>query len=56
MPVHLWHGELDRNVAPEMGRYQAQAIPGCRATFYEDEGHISVAVNRIEEILSALVP
>lgn len=54
-PVHLWQGEQDRNVPPSMGRYQAGAIPDCRATFYPAEGHISLAVNRIEEILSALV-
>jgi pimeloyl-ACP methyl ester carboxylesterase len=56
MPVHLWQGELDRNVSPEMGRYQAQAIPDCKATFYDDEGHMSLGVNRVGEILAALVP
>ncbi len=56
MPVHLWQGELDENVPPSMGRYQAQAIPNCRANFYPDEGHISLAVNHIEEILATLVP
>ena len=48
--VHLWHGEKDRIVPPEMARYMAQAIPNCRATFYPDEGHFSIILNRIEEI------
>ena len=48
--VHLWHGEKDRIVPPEMGRYMAQAISHCRATFYADEGHFSIILNRIEEI------
>lgn len=48
--VHLWHGEKDRLVPPEMGRYMAQAIPNCRATFYADEGHFSIILNRIQEI------
>jgi pimeloyl-ACP methyl ester carboxylesterase len=48
--VHLWHGGKDRIVPPEMGRYMAQAIPHCRATFYADEGHFSIILNRIEEI------
>jgi len=48
--VHLWHGEKDWIVPPEMGRYMAQSIPNCRATFYPDEGHFSIILNRIEEI------
>ena len=55
MEVRLWQGELDRNVPPSMGRYQAHAIPNCRSTFYPDEGHISLPVNHLEEILGALV-
>jgi hypothetical protein len=37
-----------------MGRYQARAIPKCRATFYPDEGHLLV-VDHADEILTALV-
>jgi pimeloyl-ACP methyl ester carboxylesterase len=48
--VHLWHGEKDRIVPSEMGRYIARSIPNCRATFYPDEGHFSIILNRIEEI------
>jgi pimeloyl-ACP methyl ester carboxylesterase len=55
MKVHLWHGELDTNVPPAMGRYQASAIPDCEATFYADEGHMSLVMNRMEEIFGALV-
>ena len=55
MPVFLWHGEADRNTPIAMGRYMAQAIPDCRATFYPDEGHFSLGANHLDEILSALV-
>lgn len=48
--VHLWHGEKDRIVPPQMGRYMASTIPDCRAVFYPDEGHFSIILNRIEEI------
>ena len=48
--VHLWHGEKDRIVPAKMGRYMAQTIPICHATFYPDEGHFSIILNRIEEI------
>ncbi|OGO50594.1 MAG: hypothetical protein A2148_04950 [Chloroflexi bacterium RBG_16_68_14] len=54
MEVHLWQGEQDKNVPPSMGRYQAGAIPNCRATFYPDEGHISLVVDHMEEILGSL--
>lgn len=50
IPMHLWHGEQDRIVPPEMGRYVAQAVPDCRSTFYADEGHFSIILNRIKEI------
>jgi pimeloyl-ACP methyl ester carboxylesterase len=52
--VHLWHGELDINNPPGMGRYLASAIPDCSARFYADEGHISLFVNHMEEILRTL--
>jgi len=54
MEVHLWQGELDKNVPPSMGQYQARTIPNCRAHFFPDEAHISLVVNHIEEILGAL--
>ncbi len=55
MEVHLWQGELDKNVPPSMGRYQAHTIPNCRATFYPGEGHISLVVNHVEEIHGTLM-
>ena len=54
MPVHLWQGEVDVNVPPTMGRYQAEAIPNCRASFYPNEGHL-LLVDRMEEILGSLI-
>ena len=53
--VHLWHGEDDTVVPPAMGRYLAEAIPNCRATFYPGEGHLLI-VGRMEEILAVLFP
>jgi pimeloyl-ACP methyl ester carboxylesterase len=48
--VHLWHGEKDWIVPPQMARYTARSISNCRATFYPDEGHFSIILNRIKEI------
>jgi pimeloyl-ACP methyl ester carboxylesterase len=53
-PVLLWHGEMDVTVPVEMGRYLARTIPGCRACFHPEEGHISLAVSRMGEILRAM--
>jgi pimeloyl-ACP methyl ester carboxylesterase/uncharacterized protein (DUF952 family) len=54
MPVRLYQGEIDNVVPVAMGRYQAEAIPECQATFYPNEGHLLV-VDRIEEIIRALL-
>jgi len=53
VPVHLWQGTEDRLVPEAMGRYLAAAIPGCRATFVEGQGHL-LFLDRIEEIIQAL--
>ena len=53
--VHLWHGELDLSVPISVGRYVADAIPNCHATFLKDEAHISLPHNHIREILSILI-
>jgi pimeloyl-ACP methyl ester carboxylesterase len=54
--VLLWHGELDAVVPVSMGRYLARTIPKCRACFLPGEGHYSLPVNHMEEILAALAP
>jgi len=53
-PVHLWHGEDDRIVPPAMGRWVAERIPGARATFKVGEGHFSIVIHHLAEILEAL--
>ena len=54
-PVHLWHGgQGDGNVLASVGRYVADSLPNCKATFLEDEGHFSMIYNHMEDILSLL--
>jgi pimeloyl-ACP methyl ester carboxylesterase len=55
MPVHLWHGEADRNAPVAMGRFVAKSIPGCVTHFYPDEGHLSLFKHHFEEVLRVLV-
>jgi len=52
--VYLWHGGLDVNVPISMGRYMADMIPNCKAMFYQDDGHLSVAINHLDEIMAAV--
>jgi pimeloyl-ACP methyl ester carboxylesterase len=54
VPVLLWHGERDGNVPVAHGRHLAKSIPGCRATFYPNEAHLSLLLNHHNEILGSL--
>ncbi len=53
-PVRLLHGEEDQNVPVAIARHVAATIPGCRATFYPGEGHISTVVNHFDEVMLSL--
>jgi pimeloyl-ACP methyl ester carboxylesterase len=50
IPVHLWHGDADRNVPVAHGRFQAERIPGAHLHECPGEGHL-LALDRLEEIL-----
>jgi pimeloyl-ACP methyl ester carboxylesterase len=39
VPTFLWHGTADVHASPAMGRYLAQTIPSCQATFVPAAGH-----------------
>jgi len=54
VPVHLWHGEQDNVVPASMGHFLAEHIPQCQATFPPEDGHFSLAFNRMREILGRL--
>ena len=53
--VHLWHGENDNLVPGSVGHYVADAVPNCRAKFFEEEGHFTLPYNHTREFLSVLV-
>lgn len=54
LPVHLWHGEEDRNTPIAMARAMAAAIPNCRTTYLPGEGHLFL-FDRWGEILGDLL-
>lgn len=52
--IFLWQGEQDRVLPVAAAHLLAQALPHCTATFYHDEGHFSILVNRAQDIWNAL--
>jgi len=52
--IYLWHGALDKNVPIATARYMAEKIPGCQATFYEEDGHYSLPLNRLQDIVGLM--
>jgi pimeloyl-ACP methyl ester carboxylesterase len=55
-PVHLWHGERDTIVPPAMGRHLSKRIPGARLTLYPEDGHFSLIIYRLKEMVEDLPP
>lgn len=54
VPVHIWQGDVDRNVPPSHGRLQADAIPGAVLHEIPGEGHL-LFVDHMQDILGKLV-
>jgi pimeloyl-ACP methyl ester carboxylesterase len=52
VPVYLWHGDSDRVVPVRVGRYYAREIPGCRATFVPNAGHLMI-VDHADAVVGA---
>ncbi len=54
IPVHVWHGDADRNVLIANGRYQADTLPDATLHDVPDEGHWLI-FNHFTEILDAAI-
>jgi pimeloyl-ACP methyl ester carboxylesterase len=54
-PVSVWQGAEDRMVPYAHGEWLAEHIPGAAAHLFLQEGHLSLAVNRLDEIVDDLV-
>ncbi|PSB09661.1 hypothetical protein C7B62_12315 [Pleurocapsa sp. CCALA 161] len=56
-PLTLFHGEQDKSVPVENVRRKiSNSLPTARLVTYQDEGHISIIINRYDEIFKALAP
>jgi pimeloyl-ACP methyl ester carboxylesterase len=54
VPTLLWQGVQDKMVPVEHGRWLAERIPGVEAHISEEDGHLSIVVGRLGEILDWL--
>ena len=55
VPVRLWHGKEDRAFAVRLAQDVANRLPNCRARFIENEGHYSLPIRHMHEILQDLI-
>jgi pimeloyl-ACP methyl ester carboxylesterase len=50
VPVKVWHGLEDHFVPVAQGRWLAETIPGAHSELRDDDGHLTVAAERIGEV------
>src|SRR5437016_4636870 len=55
VPVRLWHGTEARAFAVRLAEQIANRFPNCKARFIQDEGHYSLPIRHIGEILQDLI-
>jgi len=55
VPVRLWHGTEDRAFSVGIAKYMASRIPNCELRLIEGEGHYSLPIRHMREILSDLI-
>ena len=55
VPVRLWHGIEDRAFAVRLAEEIANRFPNCKARFIQNEGHYSLPIRHIREILEDLI-
>src|SRR5947208_2565470 len=55
VPVRLWHGIEDRAFAVRLAEEIANRSPNCKGRFIQDEGHYSLPIRHIGEILQDLI-
>ena len=55
-PIIIWHGALDTQAPISHAKIYANSITGSQLKIIENEGHLSVLINHIEEIFSDVSP
>ncbi len=54
-PTLFWHGENDLNLPPALTRELAQSIPNASFTIFPNQGHYSLPLNLISQLLEELI-
>jgi pimeloyl-ACP methyl ester carboxylesterase len=54
-PVRMWHGTEDRAFSFHLAEEVAKQLPNCRLRLIANEGHYSLPIRRMREILQDLV-
>ena len=52
VPVHFWHGKADRNIPWTYAEKAAAMIAHATTHWTDNDGHYSMAVSRVDEIVS----
>jgi pimeloyl-ACP methyl ester carboxylesterase len=55
VPIQLWHGKADRNFSWELAEALSRRLPNCTTKFVDAEGHYSLPIRRVREILDDLL-
>lgn len=50
IPVQVWHGAQDQFVPVEHGHWLAERIPGAEKHIYDEDGHLTLQINRIGDV------
>jgi pimeloyl-ACP methyl ester carboxylesterase len=53
--VRLWHGKQDRAFSFRVAEETAKRLPNCVARYVENEGHFSLPIRHMREILADLI-
>ena len=54
-PIHFWHGALDKGMPLSMAKIMVDKISGTTLRVFDDEGHLSIAFNKIDVIVEDIV-
>ena len=55
VPVRLWHGKRDRAFSLAIAKEVVARLPNCTAHYIENEGHYSLPIRHVGEILTDLI-
>jgi pimeloyl-ACP methyl ester carboxylesterase len=55
VPVRLWHGKNDRAFSFRLAEETAKRLPNCVARFVDGEGHFSLPIRHMREVLADLI-